>query len=197
MRMKRSGLQDVIRDCTFDKWETPEVWQKNLKAVAMDYAKSPKGWFFIGGQPGSGKTRLCSTICRELLLNGKELVYMQWREDTRKLKAQTKEPEQQQKRLDELKNAEVLYIDDLFKCGKNQDGSPQRPTSADINLAFEILNFRYNKPDSLTIISSELSPTELLEVDEATGSRIFDRSKPYEIEKDKAKNYRIKNLIKF
>lgn len=200
LRMKKSGLQDVIRDCTFDKWETREEWQQNLKTTAMEYANNPQGWFFIGGQPGSGKTRICTTICRELLLSGKELFYMQWRDESGNLKKPADDPEERKKRdkrLDELKTAEVLYIDDLFKCGKKQDGTAQRPTPADINLAFEIINYRYNKPDSLTIISSELTPLEMIEIDEATGSRISERANCIEIERNKRKNYRIQKLLKF
>lgn len=198
MRLKRSGLGDLVHDCTFEKWKTSAGWQKGLKEAAEEYAKKPKGWFFIGGQPGSGKTRLCSTICRELVMkSGKELQYMQWKDEAGKLKMPSNEPEKQQERLEQLKNAEVLYIDDLFKCGKKPDGSTQRPTSADIDLAFKIINYRYNNPDSITIISSELTPSDLIDVDEATGSRICERSNPIEIERDKSKNYRIQNLMKF
>jgi DNA replication protein DnaC len=83
----------------------------------------------------------------------------------------------------------VLYIDDFFKTE-----SGKLPTTAEINIAFEILNFRYNNPDLVTIISSEKGMSELLEIDEATGSRIFERSKDYSISiaKDKNKNYRLK-----
>lgn len=198
MKMKRSGLKDVIHDCTFDKWIASEEWQKGIKKVAVDYAKDPKGWFFIGGQSGCGKTHLCTAICRELLLCGMGVQYMQWREDAVKLKGMTnKEPEQRQNLIDSFKNAEVLYIDDLFKCGKNPDGSEQKPTSADVNIAFEIINYRYNNPDSLTIISSELSADELIDIDEATGGRICERSKVLKIAKDKSKNYRIKNQLTF
>ena len=195
LRMKRSGLKDVIHDCTFDKWIATEDWQKTMKNAAVEYAKDPKGWFFIGGQSGCGKTHLCSAICREFLLNGKEVQYMQWREESKKLKGAPKDTGQHTSLIDGFKQAEVLYIDDLFKCGKNPDGSEQKPTSADIGIAFEIINYRYNKPASLTIISSELSSSDLIDIDEATGSRICERSKVLIIAKDKARNYRLKNEI--
>ena len=194
-KMKRSGLKDVIKDCTFEKWIASEEWQKTIKAAAVEYAKDPKGWFFIGGQSGCGKTHLCTAICRELLLKGKGVQYMQWREDAVKLKGMANDPEHREPLIDRFKKAEVLYIDDLFKTGKNPDGGDLKPTSADINLAFEILNFRYNCPESLTIISSELCTEELIDIDEATGGRIFERAKAFAIAKDKKKNYRTKKQI--
>ena len=195
LKMKRSGLKDVIKECTFDKWIAAEPWQIAMKKAAVDYAKSPQGWFFVGGQSGCGKTHLCTAICRELLLSGIEVRYMQWRDDAVKLKSLTKEPEQRQKLIDDFKKAEVLYIDDLFKTGKAQDGSEQRPTGADVNIAFEILNYRYNNPKAYTVISSELSAEELLDIDEAIGGRIYERAKPLNISKDRKKNYRIRNQI--
>lgn len=200
LKMRRSGLKDVIKDCTFNKWIASEDWQKTIKAAAMEYAANPQKWFFIGGQSGCGKSHLCTAICRELMLkHSKQVQYMQWREDAVKLKALTNDPERREPLVDSFKLAEVLYIDDLFKTGKNPDGGEMRPTSADVNLAFEILNFRYNKPDSLTIISSELCTEDLIDIDEATGSRIFERAKAFSfaIAKDKKKNYRNKNQIVF
>lgn len=194
-RMNRSGLKDVIRDLTFDKFEAKSEWQKVVKDAAMDYVKNSKGWFYIGGQPGCGKTHLCTAISREFLLSGKDLRYMQWREDVQTLKGLTGTQEQRAELMERLKKAEVLYIDDFFKTGRNQDGSEQRPTGADVNVAFELLNYRYNNPKSLTIISSELTAADVLEIDEAVGSRIYEKSKPLQIARDQKKNYRIKDQV--
>ena len=46
MRMKRSGLKDIIKDYTFDKFIASENWQKAIKEAAMEYARNPEGWFF-------------------------------------------------------------------------------------------------------------------------------------------------------
>ena len=74
--------------------------------------------------------------------------------------------------MDKFKNASVLLIDDLFK-GKVND--------SDINIMFEIINHRYlnNKP---IICSSEFGKDDLLEFDQATGSRILEMSKDYLVE---------------
>lgn len=198
-RMKRSGLKDIIKDYTFDKFEATEAWQEKLKAAAMEYAHNPEGWFFLGGQSGCGKTHLCTAICREFLLGGRRVVYMLWRDDIAKLKSLAVEMECRMEMIERFKQADVLYIDDLFKTGKNSDGSDQRPTSADINAAFEIINYRYCNPNLLTIVSSEWTVEDLLDIDEATGSRIYERAdkqkKAYSIGKDRSRNYRTRGAV--
>lgn len=194
MRMKRSGLKDIIKDYTFDKFDATEPWQQSLKRAATDYAKKQEGWFYLGGQSGCGKTHLCTAICREFLLEGKRVIYMLWRDDIAKIKSLALDAEEREKMIDRFKLADVLYIDDLFKTGRNPDGSEPKPTAADINTAFEIINYRYNNPALLTIISSELNEDELLDIDEAVGGRIFERSKSISIAKDRARNYRIRKV---
>ncbi len=194
MRMKRSGLKDIIKDYTFDKFLDTEPWQKAIKSAAMEYAKEPSGWFFLGGQSGAGKTHLCTAICREFLLSGKKVRYMLWRDDVVKIKGCVTESDEYTKLIDQFKTVDVLYIDDLFKTGKTDNGY-QKPTAADINVAFEIINYRYNNPSLLTIISSELSEDELIDIDEAIGGRIYERAKAFTIGKDRNRNYRIKGAV--
>jgi DNA replication protein DnaC len=197
MRMRRSGLEKVIKDLTFDKYEDTEPWQKHLKDLAMNYAQNPVGWFFLGGQPGCGKTHLCTAICRKLLHRGKPVVYMRWREEVSKLKALSMEGDERQKEIDRYKHTPVLYIDDLFKTGRGPDGKDPRPTSADVSLAMEILGHRYGDPDLLTIISTELSIGEITDIDEALGSRIVEKARENciaSIKKDRKKNYRLRGV---
>lgn len=195
LRMKKSGLKDIIKDYTFDKFVDADPWQKTVKEAAMEYAKHPEGWFFLGGQSGAGKTHLCTAICREFLLSGKRVVYMLWRDDIVKIKAAVNDSKEYSDLIDKYKKTDVLYIDDLFKTGKAQDGSVQKPTGADINVAFEIINYRYNNPSLLTIISSECTEDELIDIDEAVGGRIFERSKSISIARDRNKNYRFRKAV--
>ena len=195
MRMKRSGLEDVIKKYAFEKFEATEPWQEAVKNQAMAFAKNPVGWFFIGGQSGCGKSHICTAICRALLLDGNEVYYMKWRDDISKLKAMTLDAEAREKMLDKIKNTKVLYIDDLFKTGQNPDGTAPRPTSADINLAFEIINHRYCKKDLITIFSSEMEMADLIDIDEATGGRICEKAVTLNIAKDRSRNYRTRNAM--
>ena len=195
MRMQRSGLKNIIKDYTFEKFEDTEPWQKALKEAATEYAKHPEGWFYLGGQSGAGKTHLCTAICREFLLEGRKVVYMLWRDEIVKLKGLVNEAEEYSKLVDKYKKAEVLYIDDLFKTGKNPDGAVQRPTGADVNVAFEIINYRCNNPELLTIISSECTEDDLLDIDEAVGGRIIEKAKAFSIARDRKRNYRLKKAV--
>ena len=61
-------------------------------------------------------------------------------------------------------DADVLYIDDMLK-GKL--------TETDVNVMYEIINYRYMSNLPL-VISTEKSLEGLLEFDEATGSRIIE-----------------------
>lgn len=198
MRMKRSGLKNIISDYTFDKFEDTEPWQKAIKKAAMEYAENPVGWFALCGQSGAGKTHLCTAICRKFLLSGKRVQYMLWRDEIVKIKEAAKgseDSDELRKLLDRYKAADVLYIDDLFKTGRAADNTMPNPTPADINYAFEIINYRYNNPSLLTIISSELTEDELLDIDEAIGGRIYERAKTFTIGKDRSRNYRIRKAV--
>ena len=195
LRMKKSGLKNIIKDYTFDAYEATEDWQKAIKAAAMEYAANPEGWFFLGGQSGAGKTRLCTAICRDFLLAGHQVVYMLWRDDIARLKGLAMEPDKRQAMIDRFKTAEVLYIDDLFKTGKGQDRKVQWPTGPDITTAFEIINYRYNNPALLTIVSSEWSEDELVDIDEATGGRIFEKARTISIARDRKRNYRTRKAV--
>jgi DNA replication protein DnaC len=196
MRMKRSGLKDIIKDYTFDKFEDTEPWQKAIKEAAMAYAENPEGWFALCAQSGSGKTHLCTAICREFLLAGRKVVYMLWRDEIVRIKEAAKGDDSSlQDILEKYKSADVLYIDDLFKTGKDKFDAVVKPSVADINYAFEIINFRYNNPKLLTIVSSELSEEELLDIDEAIGGRIYERAKTFTIAKSRDRNYRIRKAV--
>ena len=78
-RLKRSGLEAVMKRCTFDRYEVTEEWQEKIKSAAENFPKVVnklnEKWFFIGGGVGSGKTHLCTAIARELLWQGKEVRY--------------------------------------------------------------------------------------------------------------------------
>lgn len=90
--------------------------------------------------------------------------------------------------LQPLKDVPVLYIDDMYKTGKGQS-----PTTADVNLAFELINYRYNDETKRTIISTERTLDELMSIDEAVGSRIYERSKGYRLDFSDKQNWRLRD----
>ena len=125
-QMRRSGLQHIIQDYTFAKFQATEPWQQKLKAAAQAYAQSLEGWFFFGGQSGSGKTHLCTAICRKALHQGKQVRYMLWRDDVSRIKAVANQGEEYNAAIAPYKHAELLYIDDLFKTGRSFDSRSPR-----------------------------------------------------------------------
>lgn len=197
-RMKRSGRADVIKKYTFANFKTDSPFQKTLKESAQAYVKAGKGWFFMGGQSGCGKSHIGTAIFREFLLAGKPAQYMAWREDSARLKKLLgQEGAAYSDEMETYKTAAVLYVDDLFKTGKASGSKMQQPTAADINLAFEILNYRANHPELLTIISTECTMPQLVEIDEAIAGRIAENAKPYvlSISPDRSKNYRLQDVV--
>lgn len=196
-RMQRSGLGDVIREKTFDKYEVIDPWHKAIKDKAVEYAGNPKGWFALLGQSGAGKTHLCTAICREFLWAGRQVLYMRWTDEIAVLQGyEKKDPAKRLETMNRLKEAEVLYIDDLFKPYE-KDGVKQMPSSWDKKITFELINYRADKPDQLTIISSEWTQDGLVDIDEATGGRIFEKAGEYAISiaKDRRKNYRLRKAV--
>ena len=195
-RMKASGLDRVIRKYTLDKFECTEPWQRAMLETARKYLKEglPAGrWFFIGGQPGCGKTHICTGIAREALYS-RPVVYMMWEEESKKLKATVTDAEAYGRAITPFKAAEVLYIDDLFKPTADEYGNPRKPTAADVKLAFEIVNYRYVNARP-TIVSSEWTVRELADIDEATASRIAEACGEYQcvVARDRRKNHRFLN----
>lgn len=193
-RIERSGLKDMLGECTFDRFNSESEWQKSLKQSALSFISDNYGkWFFVGGQVGCGKTHICTALVGELLKSGKSARYMLWRDEAVQLKACVTDDYQYSNLINPLKTVDVLYIDDFFKTARGSDGIAKPPTSGDINVAFEILNHRYNNRELVTIISCEHYVDDLINVDESIGSRIYQRTKEYcnIIGRDKKRNYRL------
>ena len=195
-RMKRSGLQNIITECTFDKYEELDPWHTSVKKRAMEYAENPAGWFFMGGQSGAGKSHLCTAICRAALLRGERVQYMMWVDDAAQLKGIVNEGAEYAREVDRFKKAQVLYIDDLFKVQNDNGQNRQKPTPADVRLAFEIINFRVVSKLP-TIISSEFTLAELVDVDQAVAGRIAEMAgfNAINITPDISKNYRLRKVV--
>lgn len=190
LRARRSGLGNILTDYTFDKFIVSEEWQADLKNAAQAFVQDENArCFYLGGQVGAGKTHLCTAICAQYIKKGYETKYMLWNEEAKKLKALITDNAEYQKLMSCYKNADVLYIDDFLKTKKGES-----PTTADINVAFEIINSRYINRDKITIISSEKTLREVLQYDEATSSRIYQCAGEYKfsIDADINKNYRLK-----
>ena len=182
-RIKTSRLGASFEKCTFSSFQTPTALTRRMKELAEQFtteAKKRSGkWLFAGGQPGSGKTHICTAIIGELLRSGLNARYIIWNDEAVKIKACIMDFEAYSKAVDPLKFCDVLYIDDFFRTGFDENGERKKPSPADARLAFEIINQRYNQSESITLVSSELSLDEIIALDEGIGSRIIERAKGY------------------
>ena len=188
--MKRSGMEHLMEK-RFDNFSSLHPWQETLVSACKDFMEETGRWLVLCGQSGSGKTHLCSAVCRELLLQGQRVRYMLWREASNRLRDMGLDADTRHEEKEQYKSAPVLYIDDLLKTGGNGAVS-----SGELSLAFEILNHRYVQ-GLTTLISTELSPDDLMRLDQALGGRILEKAGRYllYIAPDKEKNMRLQKNI--
>lgn len=188
---KSTGINPEKSKQTFSNFE---VWNKSseiAKNAAIAYYKSfekirdtRKNSIMLCGQVGSGKTHLSIALALNFIQKGIRVVYMPYRDVVTSIKQNMLDEEFYKKQISKFQLAEVLLVDDLFK-GKIND--------TDINIMFEIINYRYL--NSLPIIvSTEFTTERMLNFDEAVGSRIYEMCKDFIVEiTGSENNYRLRN----
>lgn len=186
--LEQSGVMHLKDRYTFDNYTTEQSWQKHIKTKALEYLKEKCAWFYIGGQVGSGKSHICTALVLEEINLGRRARYMLWRDDVQGLKANINN-DIYRHMISQFKRADILYIDDFLKTVNDEI-----PSDAEIKIAFEILNFRYNMKLK-TVISSEKHLSTIESYDQALESRIYEMSKGYNlnIKIDNKRNVRKKN----
>jgi len=187
---ENSGIKD--ENYTFSNFQEWNDNSKQMKAIAEKYFRNfskivneRQNSIALLGQVGSGKSHLTIALGLNLLQKKKvTVVYFSYRDTVTSLKQNIKDEEYYRKQLERFQNAKVLLIDDMLK-GKTTD--------SDKNIMFEIINHRYINRLPI-IVSSEYGIEDLLNFDEAIGSRIYEMCKNYlfEIQNDIKNNYRLK-----
>lgn len=187
-RLQRCGIWERAKRCKLETFQTETPTQQAMKNAAVQFIAEPKGhWLMLCGQSGAGKTHLCTAtfvqLSHRLGLAGQ---YLLWNADGRQLKAASMDDDTEI--WDKYKRTELLYIDDLFK-GRQDQG----PSDADIRLAFELLDYRYNN-QLITILSSEMTFDRLLALDQAIAGRVKEMCGEFlvSITPDVAKNFRLR-----
>ncbi|MBO3443701.1 ATP-binding protein [Clostridium sp. CCUG 7971] len=188
--LRNSGISEEFRKKTFENYNysfdtqsldafyKAKTYVKNFNEIK---SKRNNSILFMG-QVGSGKTHLSMAIANNLMDSGIGVIYMPFRDIITQIKQNIMDEEYYRKTISRYKFANVLLIDDLFK------GSISK---SDINIMFEIINYRYFNNLAM-IISSEKRFDELIDIDEALGSRIIEMSKGYVVElKGRKLNYRL------
>lgn len=181
------GLGGRLEKCKFTTFKKSAEWQRKLYDAAYLSQYEGNG-FFVGGQPGSGKTHICIALVRAFMDKGVKCKYVGWQDLATTLKqSQYDDSENFAADMRALKEIPVLFIDDLFRTAVSD---------ADRRLLFSIIDYRYNKVEGgekvFTIFSSEKWLDEINKIDEAIGRRIETLAGEYvvNIPRDKRYKYR-------
>ncbi|MBO3793265.1 MULTISPECIES: ATP-binding protein [Bacillus] len=163
---KLNGKPQMIKDA----YECAVEYFKDFEKIKGERANS----IALLGQPGSGKTHLLTAIMNNLInKKSTHCLYFPYVEGMSDLK---NDFDQLETKLDAMRKVDVLFIDDLFKP---VSGKP-RATEWQVEQIQSVVNYRYLNHKPL-LISSELTTDELLDVDEALGSRIHQMCKYYTV----------------
>lgn len=186
-----AGINPETSTQTFSNFEVWNESSRRAKETATAYFKDfnnirncRKNSILLCGQVGGGKTHLSVALALNFLKKNIKVVYMPYRDVITRIKQNMLDEEYYRKSISKYQTCEVLLIDDLFK-GKI--------TESDMNIMFEILNYRYINYLPV-IISTELVVENLLSFDEAVGSRVYEMCKDYvvEIERGMDGNWRLR-----
>jgi len=198
-RFIETGIsKDQFKRYTLSNYDTTIEWQRyaldKAKSYLADLTKNEKAyWFYIGGNSGTGKTHLCTGIIAKLLNSNFSVKYMVWNTEIPSLISQRKSFYQEDQdlyrhRVKELKECQVLYIDDFLQLDTE--------TKESLSVAYEIINSRYTDDSKITIISSEVTQKELYEFSKALCGRIIEKSKRGDyvisVNEEISTNYRMK-----
>lgn len=192
--MIASGLSAEDSKLSFKDFKCDVPEQKSCLVAAMNYAQNFRGIRYdtsnsmlLTGRSGKGKTLLSIITMNYLISNGIYVLYASYRDTFSQLKRDlVHNATEYERKLTELKEIELLILDDLFK-GKISD--------ADFSIAMELINYRYQKRLPM-IISTEMSINDLLQIDEAIGGRIKQMCNRYTLYfGDAIKNYRLENQL--
>jgi DNA replication protein DnaC len=188
---KAAGINPENSQQTFSNFETWNEYSRKAKDTAIAYYKdfqtikySRKNSIMLCGQVGSGKTHLTVALALNFMNKNIKVVYMPYRDVITKIKQNMLDDEYYKKLISKYQTCQVLLMDDLFKGKINE---------TDINIVFEILNYRYLNRLPI-IVSTEFTVERLLAFDEAIGSRIYEMCKDYivEVGMGKENNYRLR-----
>lgn len=181
---EKNGMSGLLNK-TVKEYQVESETQNRLKQAATEYIQGDHtSWFVMLGQTGAGKTHLCAAVTNYLMKNGQDVYYLLWTSEIKAInRSMGEQGTENTAKIKQLERVPVLFIDDLFKGGASR---------ADIALTFEIINSRAVNRQT-TIISSELFPEQIAQIDSAIMGRIKEMAKQFlvVVQMDDSINYRL------
>lgn len=200
--LNRCGISEAFKSKTFENYKTTNAEAEKMKNTAVKYVKEfdendEKGagiGFF--GQSGAGKTHLTVAVANELMKRNIAVRYMPYIEKITELKNLNRLSDTADdfgRLMNDYKNVRVLLIDDLFKSAKTYSGEVNQN---DVRIMMDIVNYRCLK-GLPTLFSSEYTPFDIINIDEALGGRIIEMcgKNIVVIKKDIHLNYRFRGIL--
>lgn len=170
-RLKRQNLLDRYNHDTFENFKIINKELENAVNIAKAYSKDYKNKsLMILGKSGTGKTHLALSTLKEIVKNEiksinpvyPDIVFfsdlIQKLKDSQSYTSNFSEFEI----LDRYKKSEVLFIDDFLKFAKDE---------RTLGWMFNLITSRYNERKS-TIVTSELFLPQIIQLDQALGTRL-------------------------
>lgn len=193
--LEHSGLQGAYEKYKLDTFKADKEWQEDMLTKAQSYVQDvvsgKKLWLYVGGQRGAGKSHICCAVSGKLIAHGKVALYKMWRDVVSEYRSKLYREDERTEMMYKLIGCDLLYIDDFLKC------RDKREIDKHYDIAFEILNARYNARRP-TVISSELTISELSREDSSLSGRICEMSDNgkyvISIAHDPEKDMRLKNI---
>ena len=183
--MQKSGLGNLLEK-SFENFNVNESWQESAKQAAILYTQQKtERWLYMSGVHGCGKTHLCTAVCKALMEQGRTVKYLLWTDISQKLDSLKFRFEEYENYLSEIKNTDVLYIDDFLKNSDNGKDYNE------IKKAYVVINARYFA-DKKTILSSEISLKDYYSADGAAAGRIREKSMNIPIQTDNSRDFRFR-----
>ena len=191
LQWKAAGMNIDSLDMTFSNFRVWNKFSEILKSTSIAYFNDffkikslRKNSLLLCGQPGGGKTHIAVAVAINLISSGVNVMYMPYRETFRNIKLNIKDENFYKRTLEKFERCDLLLIDDLYK-GK--------VSLAEINIMFEVINYRYVNHLPI-LVSSERTIEEILSIDEGIGSRIYEMCRGYmvTIPKEECNNFRLR-----
>lgn len=179
-----AGISETFNSKTIRDYIPKNEIQRCARSLAVEYVQgfteivsTRNNSLMFLGQSGSGKTHLTIAIGNALLKAGIAVRYMQYRESMTSIKQVMYDDMEYTRRMMPWKHTPVLLIDDMFK-GVIRNG---KANESELSIMFDLINHRY-LAGNVILASSEYLLDQILELDEATGSRLSEMAKGRVIE---------------